>query len=356
MKVIAATLKKELLQLIRNRVLVFLVFICPVIILGIIPFAIDNNVQINAAVVDYCKTSSSRDLLFNLSNPHFFSRLIPFERLDEAEKLMERGELDLIMVIPHDYSPLRTLTEAGKLTLIFDGTLTHRALHNNYIVSNIIEQKDKVFNTRLLFNRDYNYKHYSLISLIILVVTLVGTCLMTLNIVQEKESGILEQFNSTVLNKNHYICAKFIFFTLLALIEISASLLFCRFAYGLKFEGSIFLYFLSNTIFMFPMLGIGLLISSLSKNQVQAVYLLTFILLNLIMLSTMFTHLSSMPAWARILRFINPIYFNLETSRLIAFKGVEFAKVITEQISMIILGLIVTGAALFKMKRSPSLW
>lgn len=356
MRMIASILKKEGLQLVRNKVLTFLVFICPVLILGVIPFSLEGEINIKVGIIDMDKSSTSNQIINRLNSPELFQKIIFFNSVSEAQCNFIEGNLELILIIPEKYEQNIIKGENPQISLLLDGSAPFRAKSNLSIIAGLLQENESNINFYPLFNRAQSHKHYLLLSLIILVITLVGTSLITLNIVHEKETGILEQFNATVLNRYFYIFNKYLFFIFISIAELIISLVFCYFIYGFIIYGSVIELFIATTIYMFPMLSIGFLVSVLSKNQVQSVYILTFIFLNLIMLGTMFTQLSSMPVWAQNMRFINPLYYMLEISRNIVFKGTPLLKMIPQLLGLVATGVVIVSLSVAKMSKSNSRW
>ena len=356
MRILGAILRKELLQLSRNRGLLFLIFACPVIILGIIPFALENNTRISVGIVDHDRSALSRDYATRLVHSPEFTEVRYFPAVRLAEEAIRKGEMEMMLVIPSRHESRLQHTDAEPLKIAIDGTHPQKAQNYVYKTQRLLENPDEQIRVHRLFNPTESQQFYYLVSLLVLVQTLIGTCLIALNIVAEKEAGILEQFNSTSLNRFTYITGKFLFMALVCLAVTVVSLLFCHYAYGLSVEGSVWQYLLMTVLFSYPLLSLGFLLAVVCKNQVQTVYLLIFSLLILVLMSTMFTHLSSMPHWARLTRFFNPVYFMLDISRMIILKGMELQ---TMQMQILLItgtGVLLSGAAVWRMLRSPERW
>lgn len=342
MILLIATIFKEFLQLVRNRVLLFLVFACPIILLGVIPLSFDGSTRFRVGVCDMEGSYESQRMLGDLSNNRLFESLFYFGSMWEAQREMDRGSLDLIVC----FAP-------GGVQIVLDGTFPRRALSSLYNTEKILFLSDDVpvvFQT--LFNAGRRYNHFSLISLIVLVITLIGTALITLNLVKERENGLEEQLRASTINWLVYYSGKFIFFVLLCLFEIVLCLLFCKLVYGLENQGSFADYLLVNLVFLFPLLGMGFVIASYSNTQLRAVYILTIVLILLIMLSSMFTHLSSMPQWAAATRYVNPVYYGIESSRLVVFKGASVWDIAPLLGWMLILGLFLNSVAFFRFRKA----
>lgn len=351
MRLLIATVQKEFKQLIRDRLLLFLVVVCPVIVLATVPHSFEGNKRFNIAFCDLEGGHNLSTPLKRLSTNRNFKSLNFYTSFSKAEEAMDSGGADLIVV-----------NDSYGINYLLDGTTPAHSLNALFITLEVLSQKEggerstfellpPQFN--IVYNESSSYKQYSLVSLIILIIVFIGAALFTLNLVNERENGLEEQFRATAVNPLIYRVGKYIYFTLLSLIVIHLSLLICHLLYGLKLQGTLLDYIIFNTLFLFPLLGLTFLISSFCKTQLKAVYLLTFVLLPLTMLSTMFSHLSSMPRWAALLRYINPIYFGVEGSRQIIFKGAVLGDMVWDNIfPMLLLGLFLHSFAVFNFRRA----
>jgi ABC-2 type transport system permease protein len=259
---------------------------------------------------------------------------------EAAEDEMLRGRLDVIV-----------MNSSEGVHFLTDGTFPRRALDVLYVSDKLMYGESVPAEFQILFNAGRRYNHYYLVSLIILVVTLVGTALITLNIVRERENGVEEQLHCAVINRLVYFGGKYVFFMMLSLLQVMLCYLFCNVVYGLESGGLFVDYMGVIFVSLFPLLGLGYVIASFSENQLQAVYLLTIVLVLATMLSTMFTHLSSMPCWAASLRYINPVYYAVEGSRMILLKGGSILDAGTLLLHMMFLGVLFFGIFFLKISR-----
>lgn len=312
MRLFLATIYKEFLQLVRNRTLLFLITGAPVLLLTIIPMAFDGDVRIRAGVCKISYNETIRDVEKRIAASPFFEKLVYYSSIEEAESDMKKGELDMFLVI-----------KDKEANLVLDGTFPRRVSGSIYAVATeVFGIETTGVNFHTLYNAGRSYRNYYLVSLVVLIVTIISAALITLNIVNEKESGLEEQFRATIINRKIYFSGKFTFHILLSLFVSIYSYLFCFIVYDLRSEGSLLLLLLATLLYSLPVLGLGAFIGSKSQTQLRAVYVLTVILVLLIMLSTMFSHHDSMPEWAAASRFINPVWYGIESARIIILKGI----------------------------------
>jgi len=134
---------------------------------------------------------------------------------------------------------------------------------------------------------------------LVLLLTMIGGFMTSLNIVREKEVGTIEQINVTPIKKWEFILGKLIPFWIIGMIVFSIGLLVIWGVYGIVSVGSIPLLYVVAGTYMVALLGFGLLVSTYCENQVQAMFVAFFFILIFILMSGLFTSVQSMPAWAR---------------------------------------------------------
>ena len=357
MKTFIATIKKEVRQLKRNVLLLVIIGASPVIILGIIPFSLEDHVKISIGIVDQDQTSTSRMMAYQMEVSPYFTNVSYNTTVDDALSQIRKSKNDMALVIPLDFERNTGKQNQPPLFIALDGTHTlnaqsHLAFLEEKFLYDLAEGESDGIQMHHLFNPDLDGRAYFIVSLLVLLTTLIGTSLIAINIVSEKESGMWAQLQATPLSMFSYLSAKFFVFALVVLAEMIIGLAFCQWVYSFHVSGSIVEYLLLTLIFSFPTLVLGLFIASLSRNQVQAVYMLVFALLTVILMSSMFSFLNAMPVWAQKMRFINPLYYMLDASRLVILKGFSIC-IILPQIGMLgIQGLILSFGAYYIIFRS----
>lgn len=150
---------------------------------------------------------------------------------------------------------------------------------------------------------------------------MVGAFLAALNIVKEKEIGTIEQINVTPIRKHQFILGKLIPFWVLGLVILSIGLLLARIFYGIIPEGSFLTVYLFAVVYLLAVLGLGLLISTYTETQQQAMLISFFVMMVFILLGGLYTSIDSMPMWAQIFTKFNPVTYFIEVMRMVVLKG-----------------------------------
>src|ERR1044072_8778079 len=166
-----------------------------------------------------------------------------------------------------------------------------------------------------------NYKYFMVPGILVVLVTMVGSFLASLNIVREKEIGTIEQINVTPVKKYHFILGKLIPFWILGLLILTIGLAIARVAYGIMPLGGFGVIYTFAAVYLLAVLGLGLLLSTYTSNQQQAMLLSFFLMMVFILLSGLYTSIDSMPAWAKVLRKFNPLTYFIDVMRMVVLKG-----------------------------------
>jgi len=185
----------------------------------------------------------------------------------------------------------------------------------------------------------------------VLLVTVIGMFLSSMNVVREKEMGTIEQINVSPVKKYQFIVGKLLPFWLIALFELAFGLTIARIVFGIPILGSLGLIFGVASVYLFAVLGIGLLISTMVNTQQQAMFLAWFFAVVFIMMSGLFTPIDSMPEWAQQVNVINPIAYFIKMIRMIMLKGSEFQDILKPFTAIVIYAIISLSLAVWRYKK-----
>lgn len=171
------------------------------------------------------------------------------------------------------------------------------------------------------YNPSRDYRHYMVPGILVSLVSIIGLLLTAQNIAREKELGTLEQLNVTPLTKGQFIAGKLIPYWLLALATFCLGLAVGRLAFGIPMRGSVPLVIACAMVYLVGALGVGLWLSTFAETQQQAMFLSFFVLLLYLLLSGIFTPVDAMPPWARALAQLNPVKHFVVIMRTVLVRG-----------------------------------
>jgi ABC-2 type transport system permease protein len=372
MRTLKFLLQKEFRQIFRDPAIIRIIFVMPVIQLMLLPWAADYEIKnIQLSVVDHDHSDYSRQLVSKLTASGYFQLENYTGSFDKAMESVEHERADLILEVPHHFE--RTLVKENESTLFMAVNAINGVKANlgaAYLRSIIQDFNREVrlewiqfprFNPETQievtasnwFNPGLNYKYFMVPGILVILVTMVGAFLASLNIVREKEIGTIEQINVTPVKKHHFILGKLIPFWVLGLVILTIGLGLAYAVYGIAPTGSMLVIYGFAAVYLLAVLGLGLLISTYTSNQQQAMLLSFFMMMVFILLSGLYTSIDSMPEWAQYITKINPVTYFIEVMRMVVLKGSGFRDILPH--IMIMLGfaaILNTWAVINYKKRS----
>lgn len=343
MRTLKFLLQKEFRQIFRDPAIIRIIFVMPMIQLLILPWAADYEVKnIQLSVVDHDHSDYSRQLISKVTASGYFQLESYTDSYNTAMHSVETDAADLILEIPSKFQ--RTLVKEDKASLFMAVNAINGVKANlgaAYLRSIIQDFNHEVrlkwiqlprfspetqieVTSSNWFNPVMNYKYFMVPGILVILVTMVGSFLASLNIVREKEIGTIEQINVTPVKKYHFILGKLIPFWILGLLVLSIGLVLEWVAYGIVPVGSLLVIYTFSAVYLLAVLGLGLLISTYTGNQQQAMLLSFFMMMVFILLSGLYTSIDSMPQWAQTITKINPVTYFIDVMRMVVLKGSGF--------------------------------
>jgi ABC-2 type transport system permease protein len=183
-------------------------------------------------------------------------------------------------------------------------------------------------------------------------VTVISLILSGMNIVREKEVGTIEQINVTPIRKSQFLIGKLLPFMIIALFELAFGLTIGKLVFNIPIVGSLGLVFLSATVYVFVILGMGLLVSTISNTQQQAMFVSFFFMIIFILMSGLFTAAENMPAWAQDINIINPVAYFIRIMRMVLLKGSGFTDILGELAALMVIGISVLSMAVWRYRKT----
>ncbi len=345
-------LEKEFKQIARNKFLPKLILAYPIIMMILMPWAANLDVKdIRFTVIDSDRSSFSKTLISKASGSEYFREPVYADSYREAIEGIERGESDIILEIPEGFESdlingtskdvyiasnavdgMRGSIAASYLALVVN-EFSQDLLKNRGIQNGVTSKSKSGIEiiSDIKYNPTMDYKIFMVPALIVIIITIIGGFLPALNIVSEKEAGTIEQINVTPVSKFKFIFSKLIPYWIIGFVILTNTLILAKLLYGIVPAGSIFEFYLLSSLFLMVVSGFGLLISTNSATMQQAMFVMFFFLLIMILMSGLFTPVSSMPGWAQAVAALNPMKYFTEIMRMLFLKGSGIAD-LTRQI------------------------
>jgi len=323
-----------------------IIFVMPFIQLLVLVHAATFEMKhIRLDVIDRDMSSVSRELITKFSGSPFYDINDYSFSEKEGEEDLRSNKTDVVLVIPeHFEKKLRKENYCEVQLLINSINAASAGLINAYTSSILLDYnanlvaKWSVMNSTIQastinttysywYNPELNYKNYMVPGILVLLVTIIGMVLSSLNVVREKEIGTIEQLNITPIRKYQFIIGKLMPFWIIGMFELAFGLTLGKLLFGIPIVGSVPLLFLFAAVYLLVILSIGLLISTVSNTQQQAMFITWFFMMIFVMMSGLFTPVESMPQWAQNINVINPVAYFIKAMRMVLLKGSGFGDI-----------------------------
>ncbi|HQA29732.1 MAG TPA: ABC transporter permease, partial [Brevefilum fermentans] len=338
--------RKEWLHIIRDPRTLGLVIIMPVMMLFLLGYAVANDVtDIPMVVADLSQTENSRTLVDKLTVSGFFKYTYSAQSENEILKLLDEGTVKVGLYIPENFG--RNLSTGGTGTIQFyiDGSnptvaqtaqlaaetisqsMSQEILINRLERSGSGMQLNLPVDARLryLYNPDMKRMNFMIPGLVAIILQIQTLLLTAFAIVREREQGTLEQLIVTPVRSWELMLGKILPFVVVAFVNVVMTVTVGAIWFGVEVAGSITLLGILSLIFLLGSLGLGVFISNISKTQMQAMYMASFIMMPSFILAGLLFPRENMPWLAYYAGYLLPVTYFLEIVRGIILKGAEFA-------------------------------
>jgi len=348
-------IQKEFLQIRRNAFLPRLIFLFPIVIMCVMPWVMSMEVtNIRVAVVDHDRTTLSQRIVHSIEASRYFIFTGQKPSYQAAIAEVEKGKADVILEI-HDGQYLIAANAVngtkGAMGAAYLAPLISARLGENTGVRQLALRSEGP-GVKLLYNPHQNYKLYMIPALFAIVMMLLTGFLPTLNIVGEKEAGTIEQINVTPVSKWAFILAKLIPYWLIALFVVTVSLLLAWAVYDITCEGSLLWVYLLAMLLALFFSSFGLVVSNYSDTMQQAIFVMWFFVVCIMLLSGLFTPTRSMPSWAYLTTYVNPMHYFIDAIRTVFIRGGGFAAIAHQLFALTLIGLFMGVWAVVSYKKN----
>ncbi|HEY4110919.1 ABC transporter permease [Puia sp.] len=368
MKTLVFLLEKEFRQLLRSKQLLGMLLLAPLIQLILLPLAADYSVKnISIAMVDNDHSTTSRRLIEKIVSSGYFKLREYSASFTQGLKAVEEDRADLALQIPVHFERDLVREDRKQVFVAINAIEGTKANLGGAYLSSIISDFNEDIRaqwqvvtpttqvtvaTSNWYNPLLNFHLYMVPAILVTLVTAMVAMQSAFNIVQEKESGTIEQINVTPIKKHIFIIGKMVPFMVLGIVLFTMGLLVGWILYGIVPLGSLWVLYGSLIVYLFSMLGLGLLVATYSGTQQQAMSLCFFFINIFNMMSGVFTSVDSMPDWARAIVATFPPSHFIKIMRPVVLKGSGFSDILPEILWMLALGVALNAWAVLNYRKT----
>ena len=307
-------LQKEFLQIRRNSFMPKIIFIFPIMVMCVMPWVMNQEVKnIRVDVVDIDHTSHSQQLVHQIEASNYFIFNGQKATYQEAMKDIETSKADIILEI-----------RDGKYLIAANAVNGTKGSIGSAYLSQIVSgtvTAPSASSVLTLYNKLQSYKVFMIPALMGILMMMLCGFLPALNIVGEKEKGTIEQINVTPVSKWSFILAKLIPYWIIGLVVLTLCLVLSWLVYGITCQGPLLLVYLLAILLALFFSSFGLIVSNYSDTMQQAMLVMWFFVVCLMLLSGLFTPVRSMPDWAYLTTYINPMHYFADAIRTVFVRG-----------------------------------
>ncbi len=363
---ILSVIKKEYIQMRRDRLTLVLIFMLPLVQLLLFGYAIQTEVKhIPTVVFDQSLSSDSRDLLNTFSASGYFHVLYTAGSYDQVTRYIDSGQAQVGIIVPPDFSRKLEQQESAPVQVIVDASdnmVANQAIATANSIGLIKSQQIMLqsraetllpldIRVRPWYNPDGITAFYMVPAILGVIVTMTMVIITAMAIVRERERGTLEQLIVTPLRTYELMLGKIIPYIVLGYLQITVALLVGSLIFQVPIRGSLLELYLLTLFFITASLGLGLTISNLAKNQMQAMQMAFFVMLPSILLSGFMFPRQAMPEVIYYISYVVPLTYYLDIIRGIILKGIGFPYLLGQVSALLVFSLLMLGISTARFKK-----
>ncbi|GJQ49697.1 MAG: ABC transporter permease [Chitinophagaceae bacterium] len=352
---------KEFIQMFRDRKMMGIIFIMPVLQTLVFGYAVTTDVRnITTAVYDLDNTVVSRELTARFVQSGYFKVIEYVSDERRIWELVDRGKVRAVIHMNAGFAGNLRAGRSVQLQLIVDGTDSNTAgVILDYSAKIVAQFSKKILITRLTlvkgayqmpagvdmqtrawFNENLESRNFYVPGVIAIIVMLITLMLTSMAVVREKEIGTIEQIMVTPIRQIEFILGKTVPFALIGFADVILITVIGVFWFEVPIRGNLFLLFFATALYIMTTLGIGLFISTVSQTQQQAMMSTFFFYFPAVLLSGFMFPIANMPRAIQWLTYLNPLRYFLEIIRGIFLKGIGTEILWPQMLALMVMGIL----------------
>ena len=369
--------RKEFIQSFRDPRMFAIIFIAPILQLFLFGYAVTTDVKnITVAVMDRDRSPASRDFVRSVLNSGYFRLVGGVDTDRQIETALVETRTDVVLVFPERFSEKLDQGESAPLQVLLDGTDSNSAgVAMGYLQKilfafargKIEKRMDRLVGLtgngrrlepwsnpeiRYQYNPELKSSWYMVPGVLAMILLVVTMLLTSLAITREREIGTMEQLVVTPIKPWQLLAGKMIPFAVIGLIDVTLILVVAAGHFELPMVGSLGLLYFAASVFLFTTLGMGLLISTLSHTQQQAIFLALMVMLPSVLLSGLMFPIANMPEPVQWLTYANPMRYFLVIVRGVILKGNGWLILAPQLFMLFSLGAVVFSLAVSRFHKT----
>jgi len=370
--VIKEIVRKELLQVRRDRRMLMISIVAPLLQVLLLGYAATTDIKYsNMVVCDLDRTAESRGFVRSFTTSGYFVHVASTDRPADVGAFIEEGSASIALVIPRGFARDLLRRDPASVQVIFDGADANSANVLLGYASQIVSTYGQeilaryaamgrarkllpiVPEPRIWFNPDLQSSHFMIPGVVALVLMVITTILTAVAVVKEKEIGTLEQLMVSPIRPFELILGKLLPFVLIGLVDVVVVMALARFWFGVPLVGSGLLLVALSGLFILNTLGIGLLVSTIARTQQQAMLIaMFFFLFPFMFLGGFVFPIANMPAVIQAITYLSPLRYFLDIVRAIFLKGSGIRELWPQAVALLVSGAVFLSVSVLRFRKT----
>ena len=365
---------KEFQQFRRDPKMFGIILVAPVIQLILLGYAATLDLKVvHTVIMDSDRSATSRMVIEEFRGSTYFSIDKYVNSYDDAYKALDAGNTMLVVIMPKDLEKDINRGETATIQAIFNGSDGNSAsIASGYVSKIMIRFSEEVANGKLQvrgvkrfpagqvatdhrvwYNPELQSKIFMVPAIVGLLLSIITIVLTSLAIVKEREIGTFEQLIVTPVKSWQLIAGKLIPFVILGFVSVIIVVTAMKVIFNIDVKGNVVFLFASSFIYIYSTLGLGLLVSTFSKTQQQAMMLAMFlVMMPLVFLSGFAFQIENMPVIFQYISNIIPLKYFLIIIRGVILKGAGFTEHWQDALYMLIIGTVILTISTLRFKKN----
>jgi ABC-2 type transport system permease protein len=355
---ISRLIKKEFLQIKRDRAMRTMILVMPIMQLLLLGYVVSSEVtNIKTVICDLDNSPLSRSIVRKIQNSRYFDVRFFETRQSHIQEYLDSGRASVAVVFPQGLSKQLRRNEISSLQILMDGQDVNSSTIALGYLNGILEEfmTDQVIarlasgetaveihlvqpNIRIWYNPDLRNSDYMVPGIAIFLLTIITSLISAMGLVREREIGTLEQLLVAPIKKYELIIGKIIPFAIIGLFEMAIAVAFAKLWYHIPIVGNLALFFIFAVIYLFTTLGVGLFVSATAHTQQQAMFMAWFVMIFVFIMSGFMFPIENMPRPAQLLTYLNPMRYFIIVVRELFIKGAGLSHLYPQGIALMIFG------------------
>jgi ABC-2 type transport system permease protein len=348
-----------------------IIFISPVVQLVLLGYAANLDVKnIPTIFCDLDRTAVSREFISQFTNSGYFSLKGVVSESESVDEYINNGKATMALIIPRSMGTRLAGHKPVRVQIVVDGAESQSAIIGLNYASMIVAKYSREIllerlgqsarrerlpavnaQFRVWYNPELKSRNFMVPGVLAMLLMVMTMVLTSLGIVREKELGTMEQLIVTPIKPYELILGKLLPFFILGLINIVLVVVVATYWFHVPVKGSVGLLFALAPVFMLTTLGLGLFISTISRNQQQAMLTAVFFIIPMIILSGFVFPIENMPKLIQLLTYVVPLRYFLVIIRGLFLRAAGFEALWDETLALLVFGLAILALSVFRFRK-----